>query len=55
MTTFRVVTRNFGDTYSVMYEGTRAQCKTFIRSRWGHWPSFAAITQRTSNFHRICF
>jgi hypothetical protein len=51
----RVVTRNFGDTYTVMKEGTRAECRRFIIARWGHWPPFAAITTRTTNFHNIQF
>ena len=55
MTIKRVVTRDFGDKYTVMFEGTRAQCRAFILGRWGHWPPFAAITQRTGNFHHITF
>lgn len=49
----RVVTRNHGDTYTVWFEGTRAECRRWIIGRYGHWPPFAAITQRTHNFHHV--
>ena len=58
MNKVRVVTRDHGKnepTFSVCFEGTRAQCRRWILSRWGHFPSFAAITQRTANFDRIVF
>jgi hypothetical protein len=52
---YRVVTRDWGDKYSVMFEGTRAQCRQYILGRWGHWPPFAAITTRTTNFQHVRF
>lgn len=51
---YRVVTRNGNESYSVMREGTRAECRHMILGRWGHCPPFAVITTRTSDFHR-CF
>lgn len=52
---FRVVSRDWGDKYSVLFEGTRSQCRRYILGRWGHWPPFAAITTRASNFHHVRF
>ena len=52
---FNVVTRDHGDTYTLMFSGTRSECRRMILGRWGHWPSFAAITTRTHNFQHIRF
>ncbi len=51
--TYRVVTRNIGDTYTVMFEGTKQACWKFVEGRWGHRPPFAAVTKRTSNFESL--
>jgi len=51
---YRVVTRNINETYSVVFEGTKSECRKYISGRWGHWPPFAAITTRDTNFH-CCF
>jgi hypothetical protein len=53
MKTCRVVTRNHNGSYSIVHEGTRPECKRFIIGRWGHWPPFAAITTRESNFDSL--
>lgn len=47
--TFYVKTRNFNDTHTVMFKGTRRQCEKFIVGRWGHWPPFATIHSTTKN------
>ena len=55
--TYRVVTKDFGGKdigYSVLYEGTRTECRRYILGRWGHIPPFAVVTTRTSNFEK-CF
>jgi hypothetical protein len=52
---YHVVTRDHGDSYSLMFSGTRAECRRYIIGRWGHWPPFAAITTRTRNFQHIRF
>lgn len=49
--TYRVVTRNIGDTYSELFSGTRAECRRYMIGRWGHFPGFAVITTRSENFH----
>lgn len=49
---YRVVVRNSNESYNVMREGTRAECRHMILARWGHWPPFAVITTRTSDFRR---
>jgi len=43
MRTHKVVSRNFRDTYTVWFEGTRKECKEWIIGRYGHFPPFAAI------------
>lgn len=56
---YRVVTRDHSrddnEHYTVWYEGTRAKCRAWILARYKHWPPFAVITKRTSNFNRIVF
>jgi len=52
---FRVVSRNFGGTYTVWYEGTRSQCRRWILNRnRSTFPPFYAITTRSTDFHK-CF
>ena len=50
----RVVTRDWpGDRYCVVFEGTRRLCRAYVTGRWGHHPSFAAITTRQNHFERL--
>jgi hypothetical protein len=53
MNTLRVVTRDSNGSYTVLFSGTRSECRAFMLGRWGHFPPFAAITSRTSNYHRV--
>ena len=58
MNKLRVVTRDHGKdepTFTVWFEGTRAQCRRWILGRYGHFPPFAVVTKRTANFDRIVF
>ena len=59
MKVYRVVTRDHSPNdvqhYTVWFEGTRARCRAWILGRYGHWPPFAAITQRHDNFQHIVF
>ena len=54
MKMYRVVTRNFGEKYSVVYENIKSRCEKYVCLRWGHWPPWAAVTSRDRDFHR-CF
>ena len=50
---YRVVTRNFGGTFTVWHEGTKAQCWKWIEGRYGHRPPFAAVTKKQSGFDSL--
>jgi len=52
---FHLVTRDLGDSYSVLHAGTRRSCFRYARGRWGHMPGFAAVTTRTRDFHKCRF
>lgn len=54
MITHKVVTRNFGGTYTVWCEGSRSDCEKWILGRYGHFPPFAAIcTIRRTNYETL--
>ena len=53
--TFDGETRDGGKRTTVMFGGTRAQCKQFVTGRWGCCHAFATITTRTENFHLCRF
>ena len=51
MRQYRVITQDFGNKVAILTDWTtRAACRRFILSRWGHWPPFAHISSGQINY-----